>query len=144
MTDRITVDVQAVQSALRDWLCRFDYDLHKGTECSEDGGEDTYPAEAADLFACMKAAACPAVLPPLDGEPIQPTQPTQPAEFVFTDPYGTGLQVAPGHQVIALTTTWSYDSVRLDIPLDRVEEVVAGIRDMARQAAASTAEEAPQ
>lgn len=61
--------------------------------------------------------------------------------FVYTDPSGNRLQVAPGDQVIVLTTHWSYDTVRLDVPLDRVEELVAGIRDMARQAAARTPED---
>lgn len=57
MTDRINVTVADVESALRGWLPGFDYDLHKATECSEDAGEDTYPAEAAAFFARLRATA---------------------------------------------------------------------------------------
>lgn len=56
MTERITVTVQDVEAALRGWLELFDYDLHKVTECGEDDGEDTYPGEAAHLFALLRAA----------------------------------------------------------------------------------------
>ncbi|MEU8760684.1 hypothetical protein [Streptomyces sp. NPDC048659] len=56
MTDRISVDVHAVETALRRWLAIFDYDLHKQTVCSEDEGTDTYPDEAALFFAHLKSA----------------------------------------------------------------------------------------
>lgn len=56
--------------------------------------------------------------------------------FEYTDPYDNRLQADPGDQVVALTVHWSYGNVRLDIPLARVEEVVAGIRDTARQTGA--------
>ncbi|MER6515134.1 hypothetical protein [Nonomuraea sp. NPDC001636] len=56
-----TITVDHVEAALRGWLAHFDYDLHKATECSEDDGEDTYPAEAADFFARLWAAASPSV-----------------------------------------------------------------------------------
>ena len=58
--------------------------------------------------------------------------------FEYTDPFGNRLEAEPGDQAVKLTTYWSYGDIRLDIPLDRVEEVVAGIRDVARTAARQT------
>lgn len=57
MPERITVTVTNLETALRGWLAHFDYDLHKATECSEDDGADSYPSEAAALFARLRAAA---------------------------------------------------------------------------------------
>jgi hypothetical protein len=57
MTERITVTVDDVETALRGWLAHFEYDLHKATECGEDDGTDTYPQEAAAFFARLTAAA---------------------------------------------------------------------------------------
>ena len=57
MTDRITVTVADLETALRGWLAAFDYDLHKAAECSEEDGSDSYPDEARALFARLRAAA---------------------------------------------------------------------------------------
>ncbi|MFF9197310.1 hypothetical protein ACF09L_19090 [Streptomyces sp. NPDC014779] len=57
MTDRITVDVKAVEAALREYLSRLDYDLHKSIERDEETGEDTYDAEAEALFGYIRDAA---------------------------------------------------------------------------------------
>ena len=57
MPEHITVTAAHVETALRGWLAHFDYDLHKATECSEDDGEDTYPAEASAFFARLQDAA---------------------------------------------------------------------------------------
>lgn len=46
----VTVTAAHVEAALRGYLAHLDYDLSKTIECGEDTGEDTYPAEAADLF----------------------------------------------------------------------------------------------
>jgi hypothetical protein len=59
MTERITVTVTDVETALRGWLAALDYDLHKATECSEDDGTDSYPDKAADLFTRLRATAQP-------------------------------------------------------------------------------------
>lgn len=55
MTQHIAITVDSLETALRTWLARLDYDLHKAVECSEDGGIDTYPQEAAELFALLRA-----------------------------------------------------------------------------------------
>ncbi len=54
---RIVVTVDDVEAALRNYLAHLDYDLHKGIERNEETGEDTYDAEAADLFARLATAA---------------------------------------------------------------------------------------
>lgn len=56
VSEPVTVTVDHVETALRDWLAHFEYDLHKATECGEDDGTDTYPDEAANFFACLQAA----------------------------------------------------------------------------------------
>lgn len=60
--------------------------------------------------------------------------------FRYTDPDGHRLEAAPGHiaesHAVALTAWNAYgDTIRVDIPIDRVEELIAGLRDTARQAA---------
>ncbi|MFB7461695.1 hypothetical protein [Streptomyces sp. NPDC056188] len=54
---RIVVDVNDVEAALRGYLAHLDYDLHKGIERNEETGDDTYHAEAADLFDRLTTAA---------------------------------------------------------------------------------------
>lgn len=44
-----TLDRSAVDAALRQVFSWADYDLHKGIECDEDTGEDTY-GEHVDRF----------------------------------------------------------------------------------------------
>lgn len=60
--------------------------------------------------------------------------------FEYTDPEGDRLAVDPlfddnGEPVIALTIPTPCDAGVVYVPLSRVEELVAGIRDTARQAA---------
>ncbi|MDX3214551.1 hypothetical protein PV318_03195 [Streptomyces sp. ME02-6991-2B] len=52
----VTITAAHVETALREYLAHLDYDLAKTIECGEDTGEDTYPAEAADLFVRLAAA----------------------------------------------------------------------------------------
>lgn len=58
--------------------------------------------------------------------------------FEFRDRYDTELSAFPGgpHDTptVVLYVRQSHDSASVYVPLDRVEEVVAGLRDMARQA----------
>lgn len=63
--------------------------------------------------------------------------------FHYTDPDGDRLQATVGSRgkdpVLALAIVgYPSTNARVDIPLDRVEELVAGIRDTARQAATQT------
>ncbi|MFI8360752.1 hypothetical protein ACIGD1_11390 [Streptomyces sp. NPDC085612] len=60
MTERISITAAELETALRGWLAVLDYDLHKAVECGEDDGADTYPQEAADLFARLRATTTPA------------------------------------------------------------------------------------
>jgi hypothetical protein len=62
--------------------------------------------------------------------------------FHYTDPDGHQIGADPGRvaETAAVSlTTWNAhgDTIRVDIPLDRIEELVAGLRDTARQAAGS-------
>lgn len=68
--------------------------------------------------------------------------------FRYTEPNGNGLTVSPGIvdtntgqpllciDALTLTVQRRYDgtTATIYIPLDKVEEVIAGIRDTARQA----------
>lgn len=63
--------------------------------------------------------------------------------FEYRDPFGNRLEAEPSDQAVKLTTYWSYGDILLDIPLDRVEEVVAGIRDAARTASGQQPETTP-
>jgi hypothetical protein len=61
------------------------------------------------------------------------------ARFEYTDPGKARLQLEPiterGERMVMLSAlSPEANLVVVDIPLDRVEEVVSGIRDMARQA----------
>jgi hypothetical protein len=61
--------------------------------------------------------------------------------FRYTDPDGHRIEAERGWvaETPAVTiTTWNGygDTIRVDIPVDRIEELIAGIRDTARQAAA--------
>lgn len=49
----ITVTVDDIEDALREWLAHFEYDLHKGLECGEEDGLDRYPEEAAAFFSYL-------------------------------------------------------------------------------------------
>ena len=60
--------------------------------------------------------------------------------FHFTDPEGRRLELDPdtnldGQPVVTVRARGHYASVPVHVPLDRVEEVIAGLRDTARQAA---------
>lgn len=60
--------------------------------------------------------------------------------FRYTDPDGDRLHALPeqrdGQPVVELNIhSEGSDSLGINIPLDRVEELIAGIRDTARQAA---------
>lgn len=57
--ESVSVTPAIVEAALRDYLAHLDYDLHKGIECGEEDGADTYPQEAADLFGSLVIAAEP-------------------------------------------------------------------------------------
>ncbi|MFE0800103.1 hypothetical protein [Streptomyces sp. NPDC058812] len=62
--------------------------------------------------------------------------------FAYTDPDGHHLDIEAdtgldGQPVITAWTRGAFARVPVRIPLDRIEELVAGIRDTARQAAAS-------
>lgn len=62
--------------------------------------------------------------------------------FHYTDPDGHRLELEPdtdlnGQPVVTVQARGPYASVPVHIPLDRIEEVVAGLRDTARQAARS-------
>lgn len=50
----VTITVHQLETALRDWLAQVDYDIHKNFECGEETGEDTYPDEAAGVFAFLQ------------------------------------------------------------------------------------------
>lgn len=52
----VTVTVAQVEAALRGYVAMLDYDIHKGLECGEEDRRDTYPEEAADLFARLRHA----------------------------------------------------------------------------------------
>ncbi|QQM45131.1 hypothetical protein [Streptomyces liliifuscus] len=58
MTDHtqptVTITAAHLETALRQWMARIDYDTHKNLECGEDTGQDTYPQEAADVFKQLK------------------------------------------------------------------------------------------
>lgn len=60
------------------------------------------------------------------------------SSFDFYGPHDTQLDAypagPPGAPAVWLHVRQGHDSANVLIPLDRVEEVVAGIRDMARQA----------
>jgi hypothetical protein len=60
--------------------------------------------------------------------------------FRYTDPDGDRLDVRPGTNTIKLDAldAVTLHRVILAIPVDRVEEVIAGLRDTARQAAGGT------
>ncbi|MFI1562165.1 hypothetical protein ACH4ZX_03725 [Streptomyces sp. NPDC020490] len=60
--------------------------------------------------------------------------------YRYIDPDGHRIETAPGYVAetnAVSVTTWNAhgDTIRVDIPVDRVEELIAGIRDTARQAA---------
>lgn len=60
--------------------------------------------------------------------------------YRYTDPDSHRIETTPGWvaDTPAITiTTWNAhgDTIRVDIPLDRIEEFIAGARDSARQAA---------
>lgn len=57
--ETVTVTVEQVEAALRKYLAILDYDLHKGIECDEESGADTYADEAADLYGCLISASVP-------------------------------------------------------------------------------------
>lgn len=61
--------------------------------------------------------------------------------FHYRDPHGTRLEVRPirlpdGTPAIALYALQSHESTDVHIPVDQIEELIAGIRDTRRQAAA--------
>ncbi|MFI2426537.1 hypothetical protein ACH5A7_20980 [Streptomyces sp. NPDC018955] len=63
--------------------------------------------------------------------------------FAYTDPDGHHLELEPDsdHDNRPVVTIWArapFARVPVRIPLDRIEEVVAGLRDTARQAAGAT------
>ncbi|MEW1638613.1 hypothetical protein AB0469_31715 [Streptomyces sp. NPDC093801] len=72
------------------------------------------------------------------------------SRFEYTDPDGDRLAIepalladsTPAVALIAMQDSTT-DAATIDVPLDRVEEVVAGIRDMARQAAYTAAYHRP-
>jgi hypothetical protein len=60
--------------------------------------------------------------------------------YAYTDPDGRHLDIHPdtnldGQQVVTLWARGVCARVPVRIPLDRVEELIAGLRDNARQAA---------
>jgi hypothetical protein len=60
--------------------------------------------------------------------------------FHYTDATGHHITTEPdtdidGNQTVTLWTRGTYTRVPVRIPLDHIEELVAGIRDTARQAA---------
>lgn len=64
--------------------------------------------------------------------------------FEYIDHDGDRLSIAPapdcetgGPSVSVTAAGRAWDEVTVHVPLDRVEEVIAGIRDAARQAAAA-------
>ncbi|MEV5646476.1 hypothetical protein AB0L67_41550 [Streptomyces flaveolus] len=62
--------------------------------------------------------------------------------FAYTDPDGRRIETEPdtnldGDQTVTIWARGEYARVPVRIPLDRVEELIAGIRDTARQAARS-------
>lgn len=64
--------------------------------------------------------------------------------YAFTDPDGHHLDIQAetdldGQPVITAWTRGTFARVPVRIPLDRIEELVAGIRDTARQAAVAHA-----
>jgi hypothetical protein len=65
--------------------------------------------------------------------------------FHFTGPEGRRLELEPdtdldGQPVVTLRAHGQFASVPVHIPVDRVEEVIAGLRDTAREAAGHTPE----
>ncbi|MFE2712270.1 hypothetical protein ACFXKI_09835 [Streptomyces mirabilis] len=57
----------------------------------------------------------------------------------YTDPDGRQIETTPdtdfdGHPVVTIRSRGEFATVPIRIPLDHVEEVIAGIRDTARQA----------
>ncbi|MFD5709516.1 hypothetical protein ACFWHW_03825 [Streptomyces pharetrae] len=63
--------------------------------------------------------------------------------YHYTDPDGHRIESEPGwvaETAAVSLTTWNAhgDTIRVDIPLDHVEEFIAGLRDTARQAAGGT------
>lgn len=60
--ETVTVTVEQVEAALRNYLAILDYDLHKNLECGEETGEDTYADEAADLYGHLISASTPATV----------------------------------------------------------------------------------
>lgn len=70
------------------------------------------------------------------------------SRFEYTDPEGCGLHIAPvnyedGPSLLALIGDPKGKAMVARIPLDHVEEVVAGLRDMARQAGGQRAPSSP-
>lgn len=70
------------------------------------------------------------------------------SHFEFRDHYDTELSAFPGGvpevPTVVLYTRQSHSSANVYIPVDRLEEVIAGLRDMARQAGGpAAAVEAP-
>ncbi|MET9465830.1 hypothetical protein ABZY44_13685 [Streptomyces sp. NPDC006544] len=64
--------------------------------------------------------------------------------FEYIDPEGCGLHIAPvtyrdGQSLLVLIGDPKGKAMIARIPLDHVEEVVAGLRDMARQAGGQAA-----
>jgi hypothetical protein len=60
--------------------------------------------------------------------------------FHYTDPDGHRIDTQPdtnldGQHVVTIWTRGTYACIPVRIPLDRIEELIAGIRDTARQAA---------
>jgi hypothetical protein len=60
--------------------------------------------------------------------------------FRYTDPDGHDIETAPetdwhNKPVITIRARGEFATVPVRIPIDRVEELIAGIRDTARQAA---------
>ncbi|MEV6180163.1 hypothetical protein [Streptomyces sp. NPDC052015] len=60
--------------------------------------------------------------------------------FHYTDPDGHRIEATPGYVAESAAVSfmaWNAygDTIRVDIPVARVEELIAGIRDTARQAA---------
>jgi hypothetical protein len=60
--------------------------------------------------------------------------------YHFTDEHGDSLEVLPAHchgsSAIHLYAVQSHESTTITVPVDRVEELIAGLRDTARQTAA--------
>ncbi|MGW7435678.1 hypothetical protein [Streptomyces sp. NPDC054849] len=69
------------------------------------------------------------------------------SSFEYTDEHGRRLTISPNadspRPSLKVTTRSGRTTIPVYVPLDQVEEVIAGIRDMARQSAYATAYHQP-